>query len=39
MIFLPSISSELAAHFGMPLFSNKDEEYKMNSPVFTDGSF
>jgi hypothetical protein len=28
MIFLPSFSSELAAHFGMPFVSNKDEEYR-----------
>ena len=26
MVFLPSLSSELAAHFGMPLLSNKGEE-------------
>jgi len=29
MIFLPSLSSELATHFGMPFLSNKGEEYKM----------
>jgi len=29
MIFLPSLSSELAMHFGMPFLCNKGEEYKM----------